>query len=165
MQATVSTQSAGVCGLLANHPGTGDTGEARFLAARQVSTTLTVNAPTAATSACDAYLNRSNVKITDLRASPGGQTVRGDASRFNVIYGSGFADTITGGNAGNCIDGGAGMDRLAAGSGDNWLYGGEGNDTLTPGTGSTAMDGGAGTDKCGKTSGRATASYASCESN
>lgn len=36
------------------------------LAARQVSTTLTVNAPTAATSACDAYLNRSNVKITDL---------------------------------------------------------------------------------------------------
>ena len=166
VQATVSTQSAGACGLLANHPGTGDTGEARFLAARQVSTTLTVNAiqPPPA-SACERYRNQAGAKVIDLTSSPGGQTVRGDASRFNVIFGSGFADTITGGNAGNCIDGGAGNDRLTAGAGENYLYGQDGNDTLTPGTGSTLMDGGAGTDKCGLTSGRATSSRTSCELN
>ena len=162
---TATGAAAGSCLITASQPGTGDSGTQRYLAATSVDTLITVNAPTAATSACDAYLNRPNVKVTDLRASPGGQTARGDASRFNVIYGSGFADTITGGNAGNCIDGGAGVDRLTAGSGDNWLFGGEGNDTLTPGSGSTAMDGGAGTDKCGKASGRATVSYTSCESN
>ncbi|ROH93283.1 hypothetical protein ED208_01795 [Stagnimonas aquatica] len=162
VQATVSTQSAGACGLLANHPGTGDTGTARFLAAQRVSAILTVNAPT---SACERYRSRAGANVIDLRSSPGGQTVRGEASKFNVIFGSAFADTITGGNAGNCIDGGAGNDRLTAGSGENYLYGGDGNDTLTPGSGSTAMDGGAGTDKCGLASSRATATYTSCESN
>ena len=163
VQATVSTQSAGACGLLANHPGTGDTGEARFLAARPGSTTLTVTP--SGVSRCESYPSRAGANVIDLRSSPGGQTVRGDAAKFNVIFGSAFADTITGGNAGNCIDGGAGNDRLTAGTGENFLYGGDGNDTLTPGSGSTAMDGGAGTDKCGLTSGRATTTYSSCESN
>jgi len=102
--------------------------------------------------------------VIDLRRAASGQTVRGVSGRFNVIYGSGFADTITGGNAGNCIDAGAGNDRLTAGSGENHLYGGAGNDTLTPGSGSTAMDGGPGTDKCLRASSRASATYASCES-
>ena len=162
VQATVSTQSAGACGLLANHPGTGDTGTARFLAAQRVSTILTVNPPT---SACERYRSQAGANVIDLSRSSSGQTVRGDASKFNVIFGSAFADTITGGNAGNCIDGGPGNDRLTAGGGENYLYGGDGNDTLTPSTGSTAMDGGDGSDQCLKASGRATATYANCERN
>lgn len=163
--ATATGSAAGTCSVKANHPGTGDSGDYRFQEAEEVSTSIRVTAPAVPVSACDAYRGVLNVNVIDLRASPGGQTVRGNTARFNVIYGSGFADTITGGNAGNCIDGGAGADRITAGSGENWLYGDAGNDSLTPGGSSTAMDGGAGTDRCGRTSGRATATYASCELN
>ena len=159
---TLSGVNEGNCTVTASQAGTGDSGSQRYLAATPVSTTVTVTKPS---SACKAYETRANVNILDYRASPGGQTVRGDAAKFNVIYGSGFADTITGGNAGNCIDGGAGNDRLTAGAGENYLYGGDGSDTLTPGSGSTLMDGGAGTDKCVLASSRATAAYTSCESN
>ncbi|WP_158608391.1 beta strand repeat-containing protein [Stagnimonas aquatica] len=159
---TVNGVNEGRCTVTANQAGTGDSGTQRYLAATSTSTTVTITKPS---SACEAYRSRAGANVIDLRSSPGGQTVRGDASKFNVIFGSAFADTITGGNAGNCIDGGAGNDRLTAGTGENYLYGGDGNDTLTPGSGSTAMDGGAGTDKCGLASSRATATYASCESN
>lgn len=160
---TATGTNEGSCVVSASQPGTGDTGTTRYLAAASVNTTLTVNPAGPPPSACDRFTRGANV--IDLRGSPGGQTVRGDAGRFNVIYGSGFADAITGGSAGNCIDGGNGNDRISGGSGENYLYGGNGNDTLTPGSGSTAMDGGAGTDKCGKTSSRATATYSNCESN
>ncbi len=158
--------NAGTCTVLANHPGTGDNGTARFLAATQQLEDITVTAaPVVGGSACDAFAKGENVNVIDLRTSPGGQTARGVNGKFNVIYGSGMADTLTGGNAGNCIDGGAGNDRLTAGAGSNSLYGGDGNDTLTPGSGSTAMDGGEGTDRCARTSGRATATRTSCELN
>ena len=152
----------GSCTVTASQAGTGDSGTQRYLAASPASTTVTITKPS---SACEAYRSRAGANVIDLRSSPGGQTIRGDATKFNVIFGSGFNDTITGGGGGNCIDGGAGNDRLTAGTGENFLYGGDGNDTLTPGSGSTAMDGGAGTDKCVLASSRATASYTSCESN
>ena len=128
--------------------------------AASVSVSGTPNVP----GICDLFVVDGVTNVIDLRRAASGQTVRGVSGRFNVIYGSGFADTITGGNAGNCIDAGAGNDRLTAGSGENHLYGGAGNDTLTPGSGSTAMDGGPGTDKCLRASSRASATYASCES-
>lgn len=128
--------------------------------AASVSVSGTPNVP----GICDLFVVDGVTNVIDLRRAASGQTVRGVSGRFNVIYGSGFADTITGGNAGNCIDAGAGNDRLTAGTGENHLYGGAGNDTLTPGSGSTAMDGGPGTDKCLRASSRASATYASCES-
>lgn len=163
VQASVTGKVQGECKVIAQQMGTGDDGAARFLPAEPVAAFVTINAaPPAPLSACEAFTKGANV--IDLRASPGGQTARGVNGKYNVIYGSAFADTITGGNAGNCIDGGAGNDRLTAGAGANHLYGNDGNDTLTPASGSTAMDGGAGTDKCVRASSRANATYASCES-
>lgn len=153
---SVSGLAEGQCTATANQAGNAD-----YHAAPQVSLTLTVTKPL---SMCEAYRSRSDANVIDLSRSTSGQTVRGVSGKFNVIIGSNFADTITGGNAGNCIDGGKGNDRLTAGTGDNYLYGSDGNDTLTPSTGSTAMDGGDGTDKCGRASSRAQATYASCES-
>ena len=160
---TATGVAVGNCVVTASQPGTGDVGSSRYVAAQDASTTIAVIA--SAASACEAFETQANVNIIDLRDAPGGMTARGVNGRFNVIYGSAFADTLTGGSSGNCIDGGAGNDRLTAGAGSNSLYGGEGNDTLTPGSGSTAMDGGDGTDRCGRVSGRATATRTSCELN
>jgi VCBS repeat-containing protein len=46
------------------------------------------------------------------------------------LYGSGFADTLTGNSGDNSIWGGAGNDTLRGGSGNDTLYGGAGVDTL-----------------------------------
>lgn len=157
--ATVTGGSEGSCTVTAEQSGTGDQGLSRYRAAPRQIANITVLSP------CEAYRDTPNANIIDLRGAPGGQTVRGVSGRFNVIFGSDFADTVTGGNAGNCIDGRGGSDRLTGGAGENLLIGGPSNDTLTPGSGSTAMHGGPGTDRCGRASGRISTTYQSCESN
>lgn len=54
------------------------------------------------------------------------------------LFGSSYADALTGNDVGNLIDGGAGGDKLYGLAGDDRLVGGGGNDIL---------DGGLGTDK------------------
>jgi Ca2+-binding RTX toxin-like protein/subtilisin-like proprotein convertase family protein len=55
------------------------------------------------------------------------------------IYGSDFADTLTGSVAANYIVGGPGADLIAAGEGDDLLSGDAGNDTIDGGSGSDTV--------------------------
>ncbi len=67
-------------------------------------------------------------------------------SGIEIVYGSGFGDTLTGGSGVETLYGAAGDDTLnAAGAGDV-LYGGEGNDLLNGGTGADTLYGGDGND-------------------
>ena len=63
----------------------------------------------------------------------------------NVILGTGN-DTVTGSNANDTIDTGAGDDSVNAGGGNDLVRGGEGNDTLDAGGGDDTVDAGAGND-------------------
>ena len=72
------------------------------------------------------------------------------------LYGSNFADILTGNGAGNRIwggngndtlTGGLGRDALTGGNGNDSLNGGGGNDTLTGGLGRDILNGGGGNDR------------------
>jgi Ca2+-binding RTX toxin-like protein len=63
------------------------------------------------------------------------------------IYGSGYADTLTGSNAPvNAIYGWGGADEIAGGDGFDYVEAGEGNDTLDGGAGDDYLLGGNGAD-------------------
>lgn len=62
------------------------------------------------------------------------------------LEGSGFADTLTGGNGDDWMGGLAGADSLFGNAGADSLYGGAGNDTLDGGNGNDLLDGGADAD-------------------
>ncbi|NVK14513.1 MAG: M10 family metallopeptidase C-terminal domain-containing protein [Rhodobacteraceae bacterium] len=64
----------------------------------------------------------------------------------NAITGSGN-DTVTGNDADNVIQTGAGDDRLLGGTGDDQLFGRIGNDVLIGGSGNDTLRGDAGTDR------------------
>lgn len=51
------------------------------------------------------------------------------------VYGTAFADTLSGSTASNMLFGGAGDDSLSGGQGDDFLAGGAGNDTINGGAG------------------------------
>jgi len=79
------------------------------------------------------------------------------ASIANVesVYGTAFADRMTGDAGNNTLGGNAGDDTLAGAAGDDYLdagdgndslVGGDGNDTLYSGTGADTLDGGLGND-------------------
>ncbi|MDW8808707.1 calcium-binding protein [Streptomyces scabiei] len=77
-----------------------------------------------------------------------------------VVYGSQFGDTLTGGTAGDILSGFGGNDLLVGGSGNDTLVGGAGGDTHSGGAGNDTLDavdgvfgndslnGGANTDTC-----------------
>lgn len=77
-------------------------------------------------------------------------------ARFPItIFGEGGHDQITGGSAGDILDGGAGVDRIwgsagddliLGGDGDDFLFGREGNDVLVGGAGDDYLDGDIGRD-------------------
>lgn len=77
-------------------------------------------------------------------------------ARYPVsIFGEGGHDQITGGSAGDMLDGGDGVDRvwgsagndlLLGGDGDDFLYGVEGDDVLIGGAGNDRLDGDIGRD-------------------
>jgi Ca2+-binding RTX toxin-like protein len=60
--------------------------------------------------------------------------------------GQGVADTITGRNGNDYIEGFDGNDTLTGGGGNDAIEGGSGNDRLTGGTGNDVLEGGAGSD-------------------
>lgn len=68
------------------------------------------------------------------------------ASALLNLTGNTLNNIITGNNAANKIDGGAGNDSLSGNDGDDSLIGGAGNDTLLGGNGLDTLVGGAGND-------------------
>jgi len=64
-----------------------------------------------------------------------------EADVEDLSAGSG-ADSITGNDLGNAIDGGAGADSLSGGAGNDTLFGGDGIDALDGGAGDDLLDGG-----------------------
>ncbi len=71
------------------------------------------------------------------------------------VLGSNSADTITGDNAGDNLQGGAGDDTITGGTGVDYLYGQGGADTLNAGAGTSYLDGGAGGDTLNGSAGHA----------
>lgn len=94
-----------------------------------------------------------------------GATFNHRISNIEEIWGSAFADTLTGDGGANTLSGGDGADVLSGlggndalfggsgddvlygSSGDDSLYGGAGDDVLNGGTGADVIDGGDGTDQ------------------
>lgn len=77
------------------------------------------------------------------------------ATSIEVLYGSDFNDSLTGGGAAETLYGNGGDDTISGGSGDdlifggdgtNQIYGGDGNDTLAAYYGTDVLTGGAGAD-------------------
>lgn len=71
---------------------------------------------------------------------------RAALSNLENIFGSAFADVLTGDAGPNRLEGRDGNDRLVGGDGNDTLLGGSGNDTLDPGRGIDLVDGGSGID-------------------
>ncbi|WP_343712574.1 calcium-binding protein [Inquilinus sp.] len=77
-----------------------------------------------------------NVSLASLSAgdfifnsSAAALTVTGTGFR-DTLFGGNGNDTISGGNGSDNLVGGAGVDRLVGGSGDDWMMGGAGNDVF-----------------------------------
>ncbi|MGF6231159.1 Ca2+-binding RTX toxin-like protein [Inquilinus ginsengisoli] len=98
------------------------------------------------------------VNLTTLAASGG--DAQGDviAADFENIFGTDFADTLTGsavenqfyaGVGDDTLSGMAGNDALSGDNGDDVLNGGDGSDTLYGGSGTDQLSGGAGFDLVG----------------
>ncbi len=85
------------------------------------------------------------VSLTDGRAQIAGDALK-TLTNFEDVFGSQFADTLTGDNSANRIEGSGGNDVIRGLGGDDTLLGGAGNDTIMPGTGRNSSDGGAGID-------------------
>lgn len=64
----------------------------------------------------------------------------------DLAYGTGWQDTIRGGEGTDYIDGGAGNDSLVGDSGNDTILGGLGNDTLRGGDDDDSLEGGEGDD-------------------
>ncbi|MDT4948083.1 MAG: hypothetical protein QOJ37_678 [Pseudonocardiales bacterium] len=97
------------------------------------------------------------VKVSqDGKANDGAAHEKDDVSGFEIVVGSKFADTLTGGGSaqelrglgGNdALTGGDGMDVLAGGPGDDRMEGRAGDDVLDGGLGADALSGGSGHDR------------------
>jgi Ca2+-binding RTX toxin-like protein len=81
-----------------------------------------------------------------LGTASGGDAQGDQISGIDDLYGSGFADTITGTDGNNVLSGFGGGDTISGGSGDDLIDGGGGNDTLSGGAGYDTLEGGAGND-------------------
>ncbi|MBA3756075.1 MAG: calcium-binding protein [Nitrosomonas sp.] len=82
------------------------------------------------------------------------------------IFGSSYADTLTGGVNGNQLYGGAGNDSLSGGDGFDTLHGDAGDDSLNGGNGDDWLDGGDGNDMLnGGAGGGDTADYSNAASS
>ena len=100
--------------------------------------------------------------VIDRRSARFPQIVTGRSGQRNVIFGSRYADLLSGGGKNDCIDGGGGSDLifglggndvLLGGDGVDLISGGAGDDTLVGGAGSDLLEGGAGKDTCGNAAG------------
>ena len=77
-----------------------------------------------------------------------------DSARAVSIFGQGGHDQMTGGHAGDRLDGGDGVDRIWGQAGDDLVLGGDGNDQIDGREGNDVVVGGAGDDSMGGFDGR-----------
>ena len=77
-----------------------------------------------------------------------------DSTLAVSIFGEGGHDQMTGGHAGDRLDGGDGVDRIWGQAGDDLVLGGEGNDFIDGRAGNDVVLGGAGDDHLGGFDGR-----------
>jgi Ca2+-binding RTX toxin-like protein len=95
------------------------------------------------------YADRGNPLTITLDGQPGdGEAGENDnvQADVEVVNGGGGADTITGSEADNVLNGNAGNDTLNGAGGNDTLTGGEGDDVLNGGAGADTLGGGNGTD-------------------
>lgn len=90
------------------------------------------------------YANSKAGVIVNLatNANSGGDAAGDTLKGIEVVYGSAFADKLTGDGALNILDAGDGNDSLDGGAGDDWLLGGKGDDWFKGGTGADVHTGG-----------------------
>ena len=102
------------------------------------------------------YTAATSAVVVDLvNGGTGGEATGDTYASIEWIFGSDFADDLTG-NSGNnriegrggndVIDGDSGNDRLLGGDGDDMIFGGDGIDTLLGQDGDDILSGGAGND-------------------
>lgn len=84
--------------------------------------------------------------VTVNGAASGGTAVGDTLYNIENLYGSVYADFLTGDGNDNILNGGAGDDTLNGGEGDDNLFGGDGDDDLFGGDGVDSLYGGAGND-------------------
>lgn len=84
----------------------------------------------------------------DNDARYGGGVDNVNASGFENVIGSPFADVIVGSSGANRIDGGGGTDVINAGAGNDTIYGGPDGDYLLGEEGTDTIDGQGGADNC-----------------
>jgi Ca2+-binding RTX toxin-like protein len=77
----------------------------------------------------------------------GGDAEGDHISSIEALFGSAFADTLTGTDGANSLLGWSGDDNLIGRAGDDFLYGQDGNDELHGGLGADDLQGGFGNDK------------------
>ncbi|MFC0588256.1 VCBS domain-containing protein [Novosphingobium aquiterrae] len=88
----------------------------------------------------------SNVEWISLSGSLTDDILYGSTTLVNELIGNGGNDQITGGNASDFIDGGAGFDNVSGGDGNDQIFGGADGDFLAGGSGDDYIDGGDGYD-------------------
>lgn len=88
-----------------------------------------------------------SIEDIDASVAPAPVTITGGGETGSHLFGSRFADTITGGPGSDLIAGQAGNDSLGGGGGADTIVSGLGNDTVSGGTGADLFvhDGGTGT--------------------
>jgi Ca2+-binding RTX toxin-like protein len=95
------------------------------------------------TSDIASYLESGSGVVVDIdNAADDGIGGEGDNVRTDVeiVYGSPFGDTLTGGTANDILSGFGGNDLLVGGTGNDTLVGGAGNDTHSGGAGNDTLD-------------------------
>jgi Ca2+-binding RTX toxin-like protein len=94
-----------------------------------------------------AYWDASgSVNVSLSTGQAGGADGNDTLASIENLYGSSFADVLTGDSANNLIAGSSGNDRIEGGAGADSLDGGEGDDTLDGGDGDDELQGGDGND-------------------
>ena len=91
---------------------------------------------------CVDYGSSAAAVVVDLAngAASGGEAAGDRLVSIEAVRGSGFADTLSGGDGADWIEGGAGDDRIDGRGGDDLLLGGAGADTLIGGAGIDRAD-------------------------
>jgi Ca2+-binding RTX toxin-like protein len=89
------------------------------------------------------YLESTSGVVVDIdNAADDGIGGEGDnvLTDVEIVYGSQFGDTLTGGTAGDILSGFGGNDLLVGGSGNDTLVGGAGGDSHSGGAGNDTLD-------------------------